>query len=400
MISTKTALDRMLKRTKKRNKQSIPINECYNRVLATDALAKHSQPPFDTAAMDGFAIKKRNKIAGTKLTVIGQCAAGENFNGLVKINQAVRIFTGAPLPKGADCIVIQEDVFIKADTIIINQTSETSDFIRKSGSDFSKGYTVKAPARINPVMVSLLAAMNYDKVEVYQTPSVAIISIGDELVEPGNIIPKNKIVASNSYGLAAMLTSFGAAPKVFAISPDTIPSIKEKISEAKSFDLILTIGGASVGAFDLVLESAKSVGLKVVFQSVAMKPGKPLLAGIIENTLMVGLPGNPISSLICCYVMVKPIIEKMLGLAKKNDQLNIIAKLGSDLEANGKREHFLRAILKNDNGSFVVYPQKRQDSSLITELSQSNALIKRAPNAPALPIGQAIEILPFYTDYN
>ena len=378
MISTQRALKELLTKVKKKNKEKISIEDCQDRVLADNLEAKHSQPPFSTSAMDGYAINKRDKISGAKLKVIGEAAAGKNFNGKIRAAEAVRIFTGAPLPAGANTIVIQEDVKLKESKIIINQNFDETTFIRKKGSDFLEGYVISAPIKIRPAMVSLIAAMNYNRVSVFMKPSVAVITTGNELIEPGNRIPPNKIIASNAYGIAAMLKSFGAVPKLFAITGDNVSEIQEKINEALNFDLILTIGGASVGDYDLVAKSAMSLGLKTLFHSVAMKPGKPLLAGTLNNKILIGLPGNPTSSMLSCYIMVKPVIEKMLGLKVMNTKLKIYAKLGVDLDKNGRREHFLRSILTNEGGNLVVYPLERQDSSLLTTLN--NCLLYTSPS--------------------
>ena len=400
MISTNKALSELLKRVKKKNKEKISIEDCQNRILANNLTAKYSHPSVSTSAMDGYAIKKLNKISGAQLKVIGESAAGRNFKGRIEAHEAVRIFTGATLPTGADTIVIQEDVKIKDSKIIIKQNVDTTNYIRTMGSDFLKGYVIHAPIKIRPAMVSLIAAMNYNKVSVFSKPSVALITTGNELVEPGKRIPSNKIVASNSYGIAAMLKSFGAVPKIFPIAGDNVSEIQEKIKEASNFDLILTIGGASVGDYDLVKKSAISLGFKLLFHSIAMKPGKPLLAGTLNSKILIGLPGNPTSSMLTCYIMVKPVIEKMLGLNVTNTKLKIFAKLGMNLEKNGKREHFLRSTVRNEGDNLVVYPLKRQDSSLLTTLNNSNSLIKRLPYAPALLSGSSIEVLSFFSEFD
>ena len=398
MISTSLALQKLLKLAKEKDKESICIQDCSDRVLATSLVANHDQPPFCASAMDGYAIKKQSKVNGAKFKIVGQSAAGDNYKGKIKLNEAVRIFTGAPVPEGADCVIIQEDVYLKNEYLIVNQNRKNN-FVREKGSDFSKGYTLKAPVKILPAMVSLIASMNYNSVSVYQKPSVAIITTGNELVEPGGNMPPNKIIASNSYGLAAMLKSFGADPKIFPIVSDNMKAIKQKLELASKFDLILTIGGVSVGKYDLVLQSAESSGLKLAFHKVAMKPGKPLLAGQINKSILIGLPGNPISSLLTCYTMVKPVIEKMLGLNESDKKLRLFAQLGANLEKNGKREHFQRAILKCENENLVVYPMQKHDSSLITEFNRSNSIIKRAPDAPAKVPGQTVEVIPFYAKF-
>ena len=400
MISVSSALKNLLKLTKRQRSESVLIEHCYDRILAKDLVASYNQPPFRSSAMDGYAINLNDKIVGRILKVVGESAAGQSFDLIVRSEEAVRIFTGAPLPDGTNCIVIQEDVSVKNNHIILKDGMEQSHFVREKGSDFSSGYTIDAPVRIKPTIVSLIAAMNFDTVEVYRKPKVAIIATGSELVIPGKKIPPNKIVSSNSYGIAAMLTSYGASPQIFTIANDNIEEICKSLKLTTNFDLILTIGGASVGDYDLIRRSAEDQRIKLAFHGVAMKPGKPLLAGTINNKLLIGLPGNPVSALLCCQVMVKPVIEKMLGLKLDNTNLKISAKLGTNLNKNGEREHFLRSVLIEKNGNYIVFPVPRQDSSLITELSKSNSLIRRPPFAPAIDAGQIIEIHSFFTEFD
>jgi len=213
-------------------------------------------------------------------------------------------------------------------------------------------------------------------------------------------VPPNKIVSSNTYGLAAMLESFGATPHIFPIAKDSIKDISQAIESAKKFDLTLTIGGASVGDYDLVIKSVEVHKIKLAFHGVAMKPGKPLFAGTINERLIIGLPGNPVSALVCCQIMVKPVIQKMLGLRVTFPSLKIFAQLGTALSANGKREHYLRATLRQESGLNIVDPIQNQDSSLLTQLRNSNSLIKRVPFAPEAAAGEIVEVLPFFTEFS
>ena len=400
MIPTNLALKYLLELSVVQNTEVVPLEECLNRVLATNLIASHNQPPFECSAMDGYALNIDDKVAGYVLRIVGESAAGQNYAGMVNSGETVRIFTGAPMPPGTNCVVIQEDVILKNKNIVIKDTIGKSHFVRTEGLDFLQGYTVRAPVHIKPSMVSLIAAMNFDKVEVYQKPKIAILATGSELVLPGKKIPPHKIVSSNAYGLAAMLETFGATPYIFPIVKDYIKDIEQAIESAKKFDLILTIGGASVGDYDLVIKSSEVHKIKLAFHGVAMKPGKPLFAGTINNILIIGLPGNPVSALVCCQIMVKPVIQKMLGLQATIASLKIFAKLGAKLSANGKREHYLRAVLRQENGSNIVDQVQNQDSSLLTQLSESNSLIKRLPFAPEVDAGQIVEVLPFFTEFS
>ena len=400
MISTNIALKHLLKLSEVKNTEVVPLEECSNRVLANNLIASHNQPPFDCSAMDGYALNIDDKITGYVLRIIGESAAGKNYAGMVKSGETVRIFTGAPMPLGTNCVVIQEDIIQKNKNIILKETVEKSHFVRTKGLDFLQGYTVRAPLLIKPSMVSLIAAMNFDKVEVYQKPKIAILATGSELVPPGKKVPPNKIVSSNTYGLAAMLESFGATPHIFPIAKDSIKDISQAIESANKFDLTLTIGGASVGDYDLVIKSVEVHKIKLAFHGVAMKPGKPLFAGTINERLIIGLPGNPVSALVCCQIMVKPVIQKMLGLRVTFPSLKIFAQLGTALSANGKREHYLRAALRQESGLNIVDPIQNQDSSLLTQLRNSNSLIKRVPFAPEAAAGEIVEVLPFFTEFS
>lgn len=401
MISRKLALSRLLELTRVQDTEVITIEECSNRVLAHKLVALHNQPPFDCSAMDGYALNLDDKVPGRVLKVVGEAAAGQNYDGVVELGEAVRIFTGAPIPLGANCVVIQEDVCAKKkNNIVLNKTLEKKHFVREKGLDFFQGYTIMAPLQIKPSMVSLIAAMNFAKVTVYRKPTVAIIATGSELVTPGNKIPQNKIVSSNSYGLAALIKSFGASPNIFPIVKDDTIDIDNAIRIAQNFDLIITIGGASVGDYDLVIKSLEAQKIKLAFHGVAMRPGKPLLAGTINNRLIVGLPGNPVSAMVCCQTMIKPVIDKMLGFRLARKHLKLFAKLATQLKKNGEREHFLRATLKQEHGLYIVDPILNQDSSLLSELSKSNSLIKRQPFAGPVESGQVIEVIPFFTEFS
>ena len=400
MISTNLALTHLLNLAVVQNTEVVPLEECCNRVLANNLVASHNQPPFDCSAMDGYALNIDDKVADYVLRIVGESAAGQKHEGIVNLGETVRIFTGAPMPLGTNCVVIQEDVILRNKNIVLKKTIGKSHFVRAEGLDFIQGYTVRAPIHINPSMVSLIAAMNFNKVEVYQKPKIAILATGSELVPPGNKVPPNKIVSSNAYGLAAMLESFGATPHIFPVVNDNIKNIEQAIENANNFDIVLTIGGASVGDYDLVIKSAEVHKMKLAFHGVAMKPGKPLFAGTINNRLIIGLPGNPVSALVCCQIMVKPVIEKMLGLCTTNTSLKIFAKLGAKLSENGKREHYLRATLIQKAGSNIVIPIQNQDSSLLKQLTKSNSLIKRVPFAPEVDAGQIVEVLPFFTQFS
>lgn len=379
MINKNEAIARLLKVAKTGKTELIGIKDCLNRVLAKDLFAKTDNPPFDASAMDGYAIQINDNQIGRKLKVVGEVAAGSKSNKKVTAGEAVRIFTGAQLPKGADWIIIQEDVKIEGSFIKLGSKIEKTNFIRKRGSDFSIKDKLPKSTLLTPQILSLIAAMNHKKIPVYVKPTVAVISSGNELSEPGKKLKVNQVVASNNYGLSAMLESFGASPEIFPLVPDDINSICKTLNEALSFDLVVTVGGASVGKYDLIRAAGKKLGLKVLFNSIAMRPGKPLMGGQIKETPLIALPGNPVSALICCEVVVQQVIRKMIGL-KETYEKKYFAILQRPLSKNGVREHYMRATTKYKSGQIIIKAHDRQDSHLLRNLADSNALLIRPPH--------------------
>jgi molybdopterin molybdotransferase len=380
MISFEHALSKLLLLANKIDVEEVNLEEAYSRILANDAISSRDQPPFDASSMDGYALKKIDKLPNKKLSVVGKVAAGNSFKGTIEKGEAVRIFTGAPIPSGANSILIQEDAEELDSFIRIRQKVEKNDFIRKKGCDYKTGNILLKKGKIlSSFDLALLASMNLPLLKVTRCPRVSIISTGDELVVPGNLPKNNQIVASNTYGLKALLNKWGAISHILPIARDNKTSLEKALDLAVPADLVITIGGASVGDHDHVSEVFSKIKVKHSFYKVAMRPGKPILAGKNNNTIFVGLPGNPVSALVCAHLFLKPLIGKMLGTS----ELNNIEKKGllqNDLPENGVRKHFMRAFLKN--GQLVV--SKKQDSSLLSVLQKANALVIRQPNeAPA-----------------
>ncbi|WP_333683323.1 molybdopterin molybdotransferase MoeA [Pontibaca methylaminivorans] len=369
--------------------ETVPLIEASGRVLARDLRANRAQPPFDASAMDGYAIRADEAVRGAMFKVIGESAAGHGFSGPVGAGQAVRIFTGAPLPAGAGFVVIQEDTQQSGDVMTITADPGTNHNIRPAGSDFAAGATVPAPRRLAPADIALLASMNIADMPVTRRPRVAILSTGDELVMPGEDPGPDQIIASNSFGLHAMLRELGAEPRLLPIARDTLQSLREAFEAAEGADLVVTIGGASVGDHDLVGEAAARFGLERAFYKVAMRPGKPLMAGRMGAAAMVGLPGNPVSAMVCGHVFLAPMIRILLGLDRHVPDLRQ-AILAEALAANGPREHYMRAVVRNGE----VRAFDRQDSALLTVLSQANALLVRPPHDPPRRAGESIGYLP------
>lgn len=389
MISVSEARARTLALVAPKSAETIPLVEALGRVMAQDAVARRAQPPFAASAMDGYAVRAEDAQPGATLTVIGEAAAGHGFDGTVGVGQAARIFTGAPLPKGATRVIIQEDVELSGTSIALPNVLDQKDFVRPAGGDFAIGDVLTAPRILSPADLALLAAMNIAHVPVAQKPTVALIATGDELVMPGESPAHDQIIASNCFGLHAMIAAAGGAPRLLPIARDTETSLRTAFEMAQDADLIVTIGGASVGDHDLVGAVAAQLGLDRAFYKIAMRPGKPLMAGRLGKSAMLGLPGNPVSAMVCGHLFMLPMIQRMLGLPDEDPQVSQTT-LAAPLAANGSREHYMRAKLTPDG----ITAFDRQDSSLLSVLADANALIIRPIDDPARQIGDAVAYLP------
>ena len=388
MILTADALAHLFALVTPLSTETVPLRHAAGRTLSQDVTATRDQPPFAASAMDGYAVRAMDVAAGAAFVVIGEAAAGHGFAGAVGAGQATRIFTGAPLPQGANRVLIQEDVTRQADTITLNAAYDQSAYVRPAGADFKAGDKIAAPRLISPSDVALLAAMNAAQVPVTRKPVVAIIATGDELVQPGETPSADQIIASNSYGLAALIDANGGHARLMPIAKDTVPALELAFDLARSADLIVTIGGASVGDHDLVGQVALDQGMDRAFYKVAMRPGKPLMAGTINGTPMIGLPGNPVSAMVCGHIFILPVLRKMLGHPAAAAP-RTTATLVNSLSPNGPREHYMRARL--DGSGLHVFD--RQDSALLTVLADANCLAVRPPkDGPRLP-GDVLEII-------
>ena len=381
MISVTEALEKLFLIAKVTPVETVELKKCLGRVLAKPLESTRSNPPFPSSAMDGYAIHKANLKSGAEFKVIGESAAGHSYPKKINKNEAVRIFTGSQVPDGANLVLMQEDVEADKKFIIVKENFDKKSNIRLEGSDFSKGYKVKTPLILGAKEISLLAAMNFAHLSVRKKPTVAIISTGDELVFPGETPKPDQIIASNAYGIAALCKECGAEPRILPIAQDNLKSIEYIIGLAQDADLIITIGGASVGKYDLINEATNNLGVGKSFHKVAMRPGKPLMAGKINETALVGLPGNPVSALVCGYVFIRPLIQAMLGLEKKSAP-RLMAPCSTSLPKNGPREHYMRAVLL-PNG--YLEPVENQDSARLALLCDADALLIRAAHAEAIP---------------
>lgn len=389
MISVSEARAHLLALVEPLGTEEVPLANAAGRVLSRAVQARRDQPPFAASAMDGYAVNAAEVEPHAMFKVIAEAAAGHGFVGRVGAGQAVRIFTGAPVPEGASFVVIQEDVSRSGDLITITGTPGSSNNIRPRGGDFTAGQTVSAPRLLTPADIALLAAMNLPAVPVARRPQVALISTGDELVMPGGSPGPDQIIVSNTYGLKAMLESMGAEARILPIARDSETSLRTAFELAEGADLLVTIGGASVGDHDLVASVAEGLGLERSFYKVAMRPGKPLMAGRMQGAAMVGLPGNPVSAMVCGQVFLAPMVRAMLGLPASQPELQQ-APLARPLPANGPREHYMRAHLDRDG----LRAFDNQDSSLLTVLAAANALLVRPPQDPAREAGEMVQYLP------
>jgi molybdopterin molybdotransferase len=382
MISVDEARARILSNLRPSGVEIVTLAAGWSRVLAAPIRARLTQPPADVSAMDGYAVRAADGKNGAILDIIGAAPAGHPFAGSVDAGQAVRLFTGSIVPNGADGIVIQEDVTLDSHRIKIQETVIAGRHIRRAGQDFSAGEVVIAPARrLTARDIGLAAAANHPWLTVHRRPRVAILATGDEIAMPGEPIPTGGIVSSNSHALAALVRAGGAEPIILPVAADNQAAIAAVADQLAGIDLLVTTGGASVGDHDLVIASLKQRGLVVDFWKIAMRPGKPLIFGNLGQTPMLGLPGNPVSALVCAILFLLPALARLSGLPG-DPPMTVGAKLGADLAENDQRADFLRATLQ------------RQDSSMLRRLAVSDALILRAPHAPALSAGADIRIIP------
>lgn len=389
MISVTEALDRIFALATPTGTETVPLAEAAGRVLAAPVVATRDQPPFPASAMDGYAVKSVEAEPEAMFKVIGEARAGARFEGRVGPGQTVRIFTGAPVPEGADRIVIQEDVTRTGDLISLARDLDPGPYVRPSGMDFAASDQLDAPRILGPRDLALIAAMNAGQVTVARRPEVALIATGDELVMPGEQPGPDQIIASNAFGLKAMLEAAGARGRVLPIARDDADSLRTVFGLAAGADLVVTIGGASVGDHDLVGPVAAELGMAQSFYKVAMRPGKPLMAGRLGGAAMVGLPGNPVSSLVCGQVFLVPMMRAMLGLGTA-PALRHKALLSEDIPSNGPREHYMRAVV--DETGIRLLP--KQDSALLTILADANALLVRPVSDPARAKGTPVDYIP------
>jgi molybdopterin molybdotransferase len=373
----------------------VSVADATGRVLATSPAARLTQPPADLSAMDGYAVRAADvPAAPTTLTLVGQAPAGGSYDQALKPGEAVRIFTGAPVPMGADSIVIQEDTRAEGGRITVLEMPTPGRHIRKAGLDFAAGDAPFIAGRtLSARDVALLAAMNLPWIGVHRKPRVAILSTGDELVMPGEPVGRNQIVSSSGIAIAALVRGWGGEPTLFDIARDDAGLIQDRIAAGTQHDLLITLGGASVGDRDLVQDALKAQGFTMDFWRIAMRPGKPLMFAARDRARVLGLPGNPVSTMVCALLFLKPALERLLGQAGSLVATQP-ARLAVDVRANDTREDYVRAHLRHaSDGSLRVEPYKVQDSSMLSVLAEATALLVRPAHDPARKAGDVVQII-------
>lgn len=403
MIPVAEALEKVVSGVRAVSTEQVALNDGLGRVLAEDVAARLTQPPQAVSAMDGYAVRAADVASvPVTLTQIGESAAGGHFDGTVGAGDCVRIFTGAPVPAGADTIVIQEDTTVEDTTITVSEGAPAGKFIRPAGLDFSEGEVLlNTGAILTARDLGLAASMNVPWLQVRRRPRIAILATGNEVVMPGDPRGPDQIISSNSVALNAYVRALGGEPVNLGIATDDEASLKEHLDGARGCDLLVTIGGASVGDYDLVRQVLGDKGLELTFYKVAMRPGKPLIFGKLGNgdgaVPVLGLPGNPVSAGVTSVLFLKPAIQTMLGVQQTSTP-HLTAILGCDLGENDMRQDYLRATLNRDDetGTLVATPFPKQDSAMMARLAQADCLVIRAPFAPPAKAGETVSILPLH----
>ena len=397
MISVEEAQARVLAAFTPLPAEQVSLSEAHGRVLAHDLVSRRTQPPFAVSAMDGYAVRGADVVeAGAKLRLVGYAPAGRRHTGTVGPGETVRIFTGAPLPDGTDTVVIQEDTIERAGLVEIGPGCLPGRHVRRQGLDFIAGAVgLHAGTRLTARHVGLAAAMNHPWLTVHRRPVVAILPTGDEVALPGEPIGPDQIVSSNGTALGALVAAAGGIPLQLGIAPDDESALLSLARGAARADLLVTSGGASVGDHDLVQKALGSGGLAVDFWKIAMRPGKPLMFGRLGDTPVLGLPGNPVSAVVCSLLFLVPALERLQGMSGAGPRVEP-ARAGTTLPANDRRQDYLRATLGRDpTGWLTATPVEVQDSSMMSALAAAGGLIVRPPHAPSVAVGDTLQVIRF-----
>ncbi len=396
MLSVEDALARISAAFRPQPAEWVHLAAGHGRVLAADLIAPRDQPPGAVSAMDGYAVRAADLAGGgAELRLIGSAPAGSRFEGVLGPGEAVRIFTGGLLPEGADAVALQENATVEGDRIRLAGRGEPGTFVRPAGLDFKRGeLALPAGRRLTARDLGFAAALNQAWLPVRRQPRIALLATGDELVMPGQAaLAATQIVNSNSIALAAMVTAWGGLPSDLGIVRDEPAELAAAADRLAGADLLVTLGGASVGERDLVQSALGERGLELAFWQIAMRPGKPLMFGRIQSVPLLGLPGNPVSAGVCAVLFVRAAIAVLLGLDPEPPE--VPAVLGRALGPNDRRQEYLGARLEwGADGRLVALPAELQDSSMLATFARADGLIRRAPFAPAMPVGSAVPVLP------
>ncbi len=392
MLPVREAIERIGALVEPVSTERIALCDAGGRTLRESLAARISHPQEPVSAMDGYAVRAEDARAGAKLTVVGTAPAGAGYRLRLGPAEAIRLFTGSVIPDGANAVAIQEAVKRERDRIELQEDVPAGRFVRNAGLDFAQGdVLLGAPLRLSAGHIAIAAAMNHATLQVARKPRIAILPTGDELVLPGETPGFGQVIASTGFGIAAMLAADGADPILLEIAPDEPCAISEQLAGANA-DLLVTLGGASVGDRDFIGQALAGREIELSFHGVGMRPGKPLLAGRFGARPLVGLPGNPVSAMVCAHVFLRPAINALLGLPA-GPRPRRAGILGSALAAGTAREHYMRARLEYRGSEIIVHPAAQQDSSVLREFAAANALAIRLPGAAPAKEGDAIEYL-------
>jgi len=394
VLSVEDARARVLAPLQPLPTEIVALADAWGRVLAAPVIARLSNPPADVSAMDGYALRAEDGALGARLRVVGEAPAGHPFPGRVAPGEAVRLYTGSLMPKGTDSVLLQEDTARDGNTVEVREAVRAGRHVRPQGQDFAAGSEVLAAGRrLGARDVGLAAAANRPWLAVHRRPRVALLATGDEIGLPGEDVPSGGIVSSNTHALAALVRASGGEPVLLPIAPDDRSALAAAAMGARGADLLVTTGGASVGDYDLVQAALGDEGFKLDFWKVAMRPGKPLVSGRLGTMPVLGLPGNPVSALVCGLLFLVPAIARLSGLLD-GPPVPVRARLGAPVAANDVRADYLRASLRTEqDGTLVATPFPRQDSAMLRAFAEAGGLVLRSPNAPALPNGAEVSVL-------
>ncbi len=397
MITVDEALDRIFTHIPTPLPEVVPLARAHRRVLLRPLVARHTQPPFDASAMDGYAVRADEIVPGKPVFLAGTSQAGQRFTGMMQSGECVRIFTGAPMPIGADAVIMQEEALADGNQVVFRKPARPGQSVRRKGNDFTEGMELLEPGvALTPAMLNLAASANYAELEVARRPRLAVLATGDELVPPGSALGPDQIVSSNSYGLIPLLSPYADKVVDLGIVPDDKAALAKTLLGAFDYgiDVLVTSGGASVGDRDHMQQVLRDLGVVLDFWKILMRPGKPLMFGTRGKTLVFGLPGNPASAFVTAVVLVRPALRLMTGHTDPFWPFMGVP-LAADLPANGERRHFVRGKLsRNEIGFLEVTPIAETDSNHSTSLAAADALIIQPENDTGTPAGEIVEIIP------